>query len=127
MMPTLFKLCNEHGCRNKAKPEESYCEIHLKQRRREYDSKQRDSMSTRFYNSTLWGRIRKIQLSRQPLCEACLSEGRTTPATVVDHIEAIKESGPQLDLENLQSLCASCHSKKHSEDGSRWGKQKGGA
>lgn len=40
----------------------------------------------------------------------CLEEGRTTPATVADHIVPIEAGGPQYDEDNGQGLCASHHS-----------------
>ena len=38
------------------------------------------------------------------------------PATQVDHIKPIADGGEPWDLENLRSLCASCHSKKTGRD-----------
>ena len=38
-----------------------------------------------------------------------------TPMELVDHIIPIAEGGALYDLENLQSLCAACHNKKHAE------------
>lgn len=37
------------------------------------------------YKSTAWRKGRLAFLSQQPLCERCLANGRTTPATVVNH------------------------------------------
>ena len=50
--------------------------------------------------------------------KSCLSEGRYTPAKIVDHIIPIKMGGKTLDESNLQSLCWSCHSKKSNNEGS---------
>jgi hypothetical protein len=63
------------------------------------------------YNNTRWRKLRAWQLAHYPLCALCHRSGRITPATVVDHI--VPHNGdPALmwDVENLQSLCASCHS-----------------
>jgi hypothetical protein len=51
-----------------------------------------------------------MHLSRHPLCTMCIERGRTTPATVVDHVEP-HHGDPDLlyDPANLQSLCAPCH------------------
>ena len=60
-----------------------------------------------------WRKIRAAQLAMEPLCRMCLAEGKYTPATDVDHI--IPHRGnPRLmyDVDNLQSLCHSCHSRK---------------
>jgi 5-methylcytosine-specific restriction protein A len=43
----------------------------------------------------------------------CLKEGRASMAEIADHIKPIKEGGARLDINNLQSLCRSCHNKKH--------------
>ena len=68
--------------------------------------------NTEFYRSTAWRKLRAEQLRRQPLCERCLAQGRHIPARVVDHIRPVNQGGAQLDLENLQSLCAACHNRK---------------
>ena len=66
----------------------------------------------KFYTSRPWRRVRRLKLAMQPLCEVCLSIGLVVPASHVDHIVAIHDGGEPLDLDNLQSLCASCHSRK---------------
>jgi 5-methylcytosine-specific restriction protein A len=51
-------------------------------------------------------RIRKRRLSRtNGLCEACLEEGRTTVATVVNHKIPLARGGDDVD-ENTENLCA---------------------
>lgn len=65
----------------------------------------------RLYDTVRWRKRRDRQLSLDPLCAICLKVGRTTAATVADHIVPHKGD---LDLfwnGELQSLCASCHSK----------------
>lgn len=65
----------------------------------------------RLYDSVRWRKKAKRQLDREPLCRICSRAGRTTAATVADHIVPHKGD---LDLfwnGELQSLCASCHSK----------------
>lgn len=58
-----------------------------------------------------WQKIRAMQLAREPLCRHCAQRGETTAATQVDHIVRLKRGGTH-HPSNLQSLCASCHSKK---------------
>jgi hypothetical protein len=69
------------------------------------------------YNTAAWRRLRQHQLTVEPLCRMCLAEGRTTAATVCDHITPHRGD---LDLfwhGDLQSLCATCHSmRKQSEE-----------
>ncbi|MCH8807568.1 MAG: HNH endonuclease [Planctomycetes bacterium] len=92
-----------------------YCPEHKRKAQREYD--RRRGPEHRFYNSTPWRRFRRWFLSRHPLCVEC--DG---PANTVDHIEPRRER-PDLELaeSNCRALCASCHSRRHARDGSRWG------
>jgi 5-methylcytosine-specific restriction endonuclease McrA len=63
------------------------------------------------YNSRRWRAMRARQLAKDPTCLFCSALGIVTPATVADHIEAHKGDLEKFwNPENLQSLCASCHS-----------------
>lgn len=65
------------------------------------------------YQSAFWRQKRQTQLSIQPLCQACLSEGRIGSAIHVDHVFAWKAIGKQAFTNNLfQSLCPEHHSHK---------------
>jgi len=66
-------------------------------------------MAGRFYNKQQWRRLRRQQLQRQPLCVLCEELGDLVPASQVDHVRAISDGGAPADLNNLRSLCASCH------------------
>lgn len=124
-MPWLFKTCAYPGCDKKVKDsKESYCSEHLKERRRWYEQNQRDPESKRFYNSRAWLNLRKVKLNQSPLCEECLLRNEMVAATTADHIKDMRSGGDPCDINNLQSLCASCHSKKHSIDGTRWKNEK---
>ncbi len=65
-----------------------------------------------FYKSKPWLRLRDLKRQRNPLCEDCLAEGRTVLMAEVHHIKS-RKTHPELalDLENLRSLCSSCHSR----------------
>lgn len=91
----------------------TYCDKHKKQVNREYNSYQRDDDSKKFYSSTAWRKLSKLQLKSKPLCEECLSKDKVTLAKIADHIQPIKEGGARLDTNNLQSLCLKCHNTKH--------------
>jgi 5-methylcytosine-specific restriction endonuclease McrA len=54
-----------------------------------------------------WVALRKEMLGRFPSC-AC---GR--PATIVHHVTPIKSGGARLDSANCETVCASCHQKRH--------------
>ncbi len=64
-----------------------------------------------------WRKLRALKLREEPLCQQCLGVGRTEPATVVHHLDPVYPDGEILcDLDRLESLCLSCHSK-----GEGWG------
>ena len=65
------------------------------------------------YSSSRWRRLSKWILTSEPLCRMCRKAGEISPATVVDHIEEIRDR-PDLQWEtsNLQPLCRACHSHK---------------
>ena len=70
-------------------------------------------MSSSFYNSSAWKRLRLAHLSASPWCVFCLELGLHVPGNHVDHVETIA-SRPDLKLDddNLQTLCITCHSVK---------------
>lgn len=70
----------------------------------------------RFYQRKNWKAARSLQLQIEPLCRQCRKLGKFKEATVVDHIIAIEDGGSELDQNNLQSLCASCHNAKTRHD-----------
>lgn len=80
---------------------------------RSYDSSETRLSDKRFYNGARWRSLRKRHLRRNPLCKQCLDNGKATAANHVDHIIDRKDA-PHLSYatSNLQSLCASCHSRK---------------
>ena len=112
--------CRYPGCPNLVEAGERYCHEHKKIVDRNYNKYERDKKSQLFYQSKEWKSLRKKKLEINPFCEECLRKGKFTKATMVDHIKPIKQGGSALDMNNLQSLCWSCHSKKSAEEGSRW-------
>lgn len=67
---------------------------------------------SRLYELRRWRRLRLSVLDEFPACAKCNS-----PATQVDHIiPAVTGRIDFFDRGNLQSLCASCHSKKTRRD-----------
>ena len=71
---------------------------------------------TSFYRTTKWRKLRAWWVNSNPLCIDCESEGRTVVVDVVDHIVPIKQGGSKFGLDNLQSLCHSCHNRKTYEE-----------
>lgn len=101
-----------------------YCEEHQKLTDKQYNQYQRDLKVQRFYQSPEWRAVRRRKLNQNPLCEECLKHNKVTPATIVDHIKPIKQGGEPFNMNNLQSLCTECHSRKSVQEGSRYGGKK---
>ena len=55
-----------------------------------------------------WRKLRRMVLADESLCRMCAEIGRTTLATVVDHIKPKRDGGTD-ERDNLQPLCAPCH------------------
>jgi 5-methylcytosine-specific restriction enzyme A len=85
----------------------------------------RPSASGRGYNRR-WRRLRLMVLARQPLCADPFgfhaADRRVEVATHVDHIVP-KSRGGKDALDNLQALCASCHSRKTAEADGGFGRE----
>ncbi len=65
-----------------------------------------------------WQVARIVFLAAQPLCVICEAEGRSTLATVVDHV--IPHRGDPVvfwDEANWQPLCKPCHDAKTARGG----------
>lgn len=84
-----------------------------------YDKHIRDKESKEFYESNAWKKCRRLALIRDNyLCQDCLDNKRLTKAEMVHHIVELKEDKTKaLDLNNLRSLCNSCHEKHHNRRG----------
>jgi len=61
------------------------------------------------YLRKAWRELRAAKLRADPLCVECYAQGIVTPATHVDHRDG--DDGNDA-WDNLQSLCAPCHSRK---------------
>lgn len=114
------KLCKKPSCRALISFDETYCEKHRGTYNRSYNQvrKQSEAEYVRFYKLKPWLEIREVALIRDNyLCVACLRKGIITPAQLVDHIVPIKQNWSlRLTLDNLQSLCESCHQVKTKQD-----------
>jgi len=102
--------CNYPGCPNLTR--ERFCDSHRKQDYSNYNKHHRNKAAIDFYNTSAWRNLSKIKLSRDPFCEMCRARGLYVNASCVDHIREISDGGALLDIENLQSLCQGCHSRK---------------
>jgi len=110
------KPCTYTACPKLTTRKDGRCEEHPRPffRRKPREDK-RPSASERGYNWT-WYKLRNSYLKKNPLCEHCLKEGITKPASEVDHIIALVDGGARLDANNLQSLCFQHHRLKTRQD-----------
>lgn len=110
-MPSIPRSqCDQYQCKASSVAGSRFCADHTPVRaapktgRREQDA---------LYRSALWRQIRTAQLTAQPLCQCCQTEGRLAAAEVVDHVFRWKDFGEEAFRVNLwSSLCAACHSRK---------------
>jgi 5-methylcytosine-specific restriction protein A len=98
-------LCVEPGC-NVLVANGARCPKHK-------GRKSKNRSGDPFYSSRPWRSLRRERLRIEPLCRQCKADGRVRAAEVVDHIEP-RSRRPDLELEmdNTQSLCPSCHNRK---------------
>ena len=81
------------------------------------------SQHHRLYCTAAWRQLRLAQLRAEPLCRMCEALGQLVAASVADHVKPHRgDMTLFLDPENLQSLCARCHSshkqaQEHHADG----------
>lgn len=120
MPRAAMRPCARQGCPHLVQSGERFCAEHAKERRGEWD-RDRPSPSARGYDEH-WRKLRRVVLGREPLCRACSRAGLVVAAAEVDHIQPLAKGGTN-DLDNLQPLCKSCHSKKtmrESVNGNGW-------
>lgn len=120
MVKRLKKPCHYPNCPVLVEAGQTYCKKHQgvvsSERNKRYDRQKRDKEMQKFYNSSRWKKVRKIKLSKDPLCERCLEMDRIRPAEVVHHIKEAKDyPALRVDLNNLMSVCTACHNKIHSD------------
>ena len=85
--------------------------------------KARGSAAARGYDAS-WSRYSRAWLRRFPFCgmrqdglfhmehSRCAADGLRVPATVTDHIHALRRGGSRFDAGNHQSLCTACNVTK---------------
>ena len=115
-----LKPCSANGCPELIRSG-SYCTKHQTEVNRKYDQG-RGTAAQRGYGAN-WQRLRKMVLSRDPTCKDPFSShhyyGHVIASTEVDHIAPLREGGTN-EMDNLQGLCKSCHSRKTATQDGRW-------
>ena len=86
------------------------------QRPWEYKKPKQDNHN-KFYDSTEWRKIRAYKLDNNPFCEVCHKLDKFVKANTVDHFRPVRlYEHLKYDINNLTSMCASCHSKNTAID-----------
>ncbi len=115
-----LRPCTVPGC--SALTRNRYCDTHAARAQadkaaydRHYDTTQRDKRLAEFYASIAWRRAREAARMRDHnLCQDCLQRGRVVFADTVHHIVPVRDAwARRLQLDNLVSLCTSCHTARH--------------
>ena len=119
MPRNVGKPCATWPCKEVVETGQTYCRVHKRQARKEYDETRRPPYSKKntLYESPAWRKERKIFLINNPLCAPCLAAGRITTANEVDHIDPHKGDMRKFwDASNWQSICKPCHSRKTAKE-----------
>lgn len=95
----MKSYCRHAGCSSKVPAFSRYCDKH---------SPGKNSRPDKFYGTKAWKVLRSQTLARDIVCQA---EDCRRPGHHVDHITPRSEGGKDT-MDNLQALCAACHSKK---------------
>lgn len=113
-VPTATK-CAELGCKNQRSRLNRFCLQHGgRDTNTQVATEERKAFNS-IYQTSFWRKQRIIQLTKQPLCECCMTRGIITPAIHVDHVFPWARIGKDAFKRNLfQSLCQPCHSHKTS-------------
>jgi len=116
-MPNAAPIpCLTFGCPNQAGFGSRYCDEHRRPTRAHYrvDPDHKKPARSSDYGRD-WQRLRKWFLRRNPMC---ITPHCMNGASQVDHITPHHGRGDALfyDIDNLQALCPSCHSRKTARD-----------
>lgn len=115
-MPTVptNTRCSVLGCKNTKSKCNSFCLEHGGKdvyKPKEITDKRKEQIAQ--YNTKQWQTLRQIQLSRNPLCQACLIDGKITQGHHVDHVFPWMQINKEAFYFNVfQSLCAEHHREK---------------
>jgi len=116
-MPTLPSntKCASLGCKENRSRLSTFCIGHGGKDTYKAKATQDRRQVNAMYDAAAWKRIRAAQLSREPLCAGCATQGRIVQAVQVDHLFSWNDIGKEAFYDNIfQSLCTSCHSHKTS-------------
>lgn len=136
-MPRV-KHCGSIGCHTLVTYPHKYCDKHIElDQHRDYSKynktvrtrNEAKSEQTNFYRTRQWSALRLQVLEQQHyLCQYCQAQGRVKPAKVVDHIVPVEFSyDKKANIDNLATICSSCHTAKSSWERKYYGTGLGGS
>lgn len=106
----LCRTCAAAECRTLAEHASEFCAVHVNYRAEKEKVRRESQPWLRWYGWAVWKTLRRMQLSREPMCQ---HQGCDAIATEVDHIVPHKGNWDLFrTLDNLQSLCHLHHSEK---------------
>jgi 5-methylcytosine-specific restriction protein A len=106
----LNTKCRELGCQNPKTGRSTFCIQHGG------GFSEKAKANLKLYGQRVWEKIRASQLSRQPLCGRCQSEGKITAANHVDHVFPHRRDADAFKVNLFQSLCTACHTLKTQDE-----------
>lgn len=112
--------CKHRGCYELVDSGRGYCDAHINERgkqSREVNTtyNQQRPERHRFYHTKEWKQLRKKKVAKTPYCERCKAKGVYRPVEIVHHkIEIEQDWSKRLEIDNLESVCRSCHNEIHS-------------
>lgn len=102
-----LKECKHPHCHRLIKSG-AYCDKHTQDTNSYYNRQRRRHKENRFYASAEWKGVRQQALKRD--CFVCAGCGGV--ADTVHHLVEVRvDWSKRLDIDNLQSVCRSCHNK----------------
>lgn len=107
-MPTapLNSKCRELGCQNPKTSRSTFCVEHGG------GITEKGKANSKLYGQSYWRKQREVQLSKDPLCAACLIDGKVVQAEHIDHVFPHRQDASKFRLNLFQSLCAYHHTMK---------------
>ena len=98
--------CRELGCHNPKTNRSTFCVKHGGA------TTEKGKINSKLYSQSYWQKQRQSQLSKDPLCAACLIDGKVTQALHIDHVFPHKQDSDRFRLNYFQSLCHYHHTMK---------------
>lgn len=110
------RICPIHGIYEKISKHDG-CPKCKNKSDKDYNRFKRDKAATKIYNSKRWryDTRPKVLIRDNYRCVKCGCLGKSIDL-IVDHIEEISDGGDPYKIDNLQTLCRSCHNTKTEDE-----------